>query len=347
MGEIELVEALGNLDERVDPPDQERERIWGVLVSELERATATHAGPSAGSGGAREKAKIGRGLGLMVAAAAVIFTVAFGVAWLHAGGGPGADGPTTDTASESGFVALPESHPAAQILAEGDDITRFSERARELGLPFQCMSGGMSRLCLVYSDGLMAVVPLATGPGFGVTISGEAVDMEVTVPIDGGPVAVPGPGGRVEAVILDARGEQVARMHGLLPSRPQEELGSVTDLPESHPAASLIADGVSYSSILDTVADAEVDSLCGGSDTADYRLCVIYSDGLLAVLPFGNLEGTVARVSGEGVGGQVTVPIVGSEPIAIVSAGGQVTVFVERHGEGVGSMTGMAAGAGD
>jgi hypothetical protein len=226
MGETELVEALHSLDRPVDPSGEERERIWQAVSVEVAQdgsevdADAVYLSHRAVGG-----TTIGKGVWRMAAVAVVVLVVGLGAVWLGGPDGRRVGGGAATDQTVSGAVELPDGHPAVELLARGaDDVTTFSELARQKGLAFQCVSGGMAQVCLVYADGLVAVVPFAAGPGFTVTVGGSAVAEEVAVPLDEGALAVPGPGGRFTAVIRDATGDQVASTRGGL-SEPQPPQG--------------------------------------------------------------------------------------------------------------------------
>lgn len=346
MGETELVEALRTLDRPVVPPDRERKRIWDALAAELETGGRSPGPIDGGDGRDGVGRSVGGGVWRMAAAATLVLVVGAGAGWLASGNDAPGDGEGPAAVDDAAAVPLPDTHPAARILAEGaDDTSSFSERARPLDLPFHCSAGGMSQLCLLYADGMVAVVPLAGGPGFTATISGAAVHEDATVALDDGPVALPGPGGRVTAVVRDSTGERAAEMEGALIPRPGDGLGDDTAVPESHPALRFLADGaITYGSFADALTENPVPHLCGRNIPHDYQFCLVYSDGVLVVVAFDNPQGTVARIVGDGVGGEVEVRLDSDQPMGVVSSGGHVTVIVEQGGEQAGSFGGMGRG---
>lgn len=127
---------------------------------------------------------------------------------------------------------------------------------------------------------------------------------------------------------------------------PVADPGTRVPVPDSHPAARLVAEGTpSYESAVDALTDALVTSghpfLCGLSAVSDWRLCLVYADGVLAAITFDNPPDTVARIAGDGLDGEVTVPINGSQLIGFASSGGEIRRIVERDGEHAGGGTGM------
>lgn len=125
---------------------------------------------------------------------------------------------------------------------------------------------------------------------------------------------------------------------------PVADPGTRMSVPYSHLAAQLVADGLpSYQSATDTLAASGHPHLCGNNRPSDWRLCLVYADGVLAAITFDNPQETVARIAGDGLGGEVTVPIEGSQLIGFASSGGQIRLIVERDGEYAGGGMGMGA----
>lgn len=122
---------------------------------------------------------------------------------------------------------------------------------------------------------------------------------------------------------------------------PVGDPGTSASVPDSHPAAQLVADGnPSYGTVEEALTGGGHESWgCGFNRDTDWQLCYVYADGVLALITFDNPQGTTARIIGDdGLPGEVTVPIDGSQLLGIASSGGQVRVIVERDGEFAGSM---------
>lgn len=123
---------------------------------------------------------------------------------------------------------------------------------------------------------------------------------------------------------------------------PVADAGTSASVPDSHPAAQLFADGIpSYQSATDTIAASGHPHLCSDNRQSDWSLCLVYADGVLAVITFDNPQETVARIAGDGLGGEVTLPIDGNRLIGFASSGGQIRLIVERDGEYAGGGIGM------
>ena len=221
MGETELVEALRKMNRPVDPSRDERDRIWRRVNLEITKGSSSIDAENVLTTRTVGET-IGKGLGRMATAAVAVLLLGLGAVWLGGGEGlVGGGGPETDQ-TVGAVVQLPQSHPAAGLIARGvPDAATFADLARQEGLTFQCLASDMAQICLVYADGLLAVLPLVAGPGFTMTLSGNVVDQEVAVPLDEGGLAIPGPGGRFTAVIEDAGGQQVASMGGAFFPEPQ------------------------------------------------------------------------------------------------------------------------------
>lgn len=113
-------------------------------------------------------------------------------------------------------------------------------------------------------------------------------------------------------------------------------------MPESHPAAALVADGLpTYEEATSTLATAGDPFLCSENRANNWALCLVYSDGILGVISFDNPEGTVARVQSEGLGGEVRFDAAGSQVVGLASNGGEVILIVEQDGESAGGAQGM------
>lgn len=123
--------------------------------------------------------------------------------------------------------------------------------------------------------------------------------------------------------------------------------GDVVDLPDRHPALELLEDGAdTVQSFMDTayerriLADCSLEKWSRSTAPADVdrlEYCFVRDGDVLAVVPFGNPEGVVARIDGDGVGGEVSVGLDGDEPVGLYDTGGELVVIVERDGEHVSS----------
>lgn len=137
----------------------------------------------------------------------------------------------------------------------------------------------------------------------------------------------------------------IAAIGGILLSggqRPVGNPGERVSVPESHPAAALVADGVpTYQEATSTLAATGDPFLCSENRANNWALCLVYSDGILGVVSFGNPEGTVARIQSEGLGEEVRFNADGSQVIGFASNGGEVILIVEQDGEVAGSAQGM------
>lgn len=222
MTEQDPVQLLNRLDRPVEPTPEVRERIWRSLAMELDHdGVASTDPPVEWSRGP----SIGIGFWQMASVAALVLVVGLSAVWLSRPDDPTVGGSAPTPPSAPAPSPIPPTHPAAQILAEGaGDAASFSANAQEREVRFLCASGGMSQLCLVYADGLLAVVPLSSGPGFTAEIRGSVVDEPATVPLDQGTLAIPAQEGRVEAIVRDGTGALVASMEGGLFTRETENL---------------------------------------------------------------------------------------------------------------------------
>lgn len=117
-------------------------------------------------------------------------------------------------------------------------------------------------------------------------------------------------------------------------------MGERVDLPESHPATEYLLTGGGYDGFVAAASQSGGDFHCA---TGGWRLCLVQSDGILAIVPFDNEPGLTGAVTGSGVGGTLTVPVGGDEPVAITSRGGEVEVVLRSDGSDRGRMTAQLA----
>lgn len=135
----------------------------------------------------------------------------------------------------------------------------------------------------------------------------------------------------IGAVLLNSGGDS-----------PVADPGTSVSVPDSHPVAELVAEGIpSYQSATDALAASGHPHLCRLSGPYNWRLCLVYADGVLGAITFDNPQETVARIAGDGLGGEVTVPIDGSQLIGFASSGGEIRLIVESDGEYAGGGMGM------
>lgn len=126
--------------------------------------------------------------------------------------------------------------------------------------------------------------------------------------------------------------------------RPVGDPGERVSVPESHPAAALVAGEIpTYEEATSTLAASGDPFLCNENRASNWALCLVYSNGILGVVSFDNPEGTVARIQSEGLGEEVRVTVDGSQVIGFASSGGEVVLIVERDGEVAGSVQGMGS----
>lgn len=149
------------------------------------------------------------------------------------------------------------------------------------------------------------------------------------------------------AVATAAAAVLIAGIAGILLSGDQQPVGNPGErvsVPDSHPAAALVADGVSsYAEATSTLAASGEPFLCRENRPNNWALCLVYSERILAVVSFDNPEGTVARIRSEGLGETVNISVDGSQMIGFASNGGEVVLIVEQGGEFVGSAQGMGS----
>lgn len=114
----------------------------------------------------------------------------------------------------------------------------------------------------------------------------------------------------------------------------------LAQIPESHPALGLVEQGLTDQASMGAAAiDQEIPnfSCARGGGFPGWELCLVYADGILAVVPFGGEPGLAARVRDPNLSRDVLVPLDGFEPVGIANTGLRPTVIVEYLGEDVGS----------
>lgn len=114
----------------------------------------------------------------------------------------------------------------------------------------------------------------------------------------------------------------------------------LAQIPESHPAVELVDQGLNdQASMAAAATDQEIPnfSCARGGGLPGWELCLIYAEGILAVVPFDGEPGLAARVRDPNLRRDVLVPLHGTEPVGIANTGLHPTVIVEYLGEYVGS----------
>ncbi len=113
----------------------------------------------------------------------------------------------------------------------------------------------------------------------------------------------------------------------------------LVDIPDSHPAAELVAGGV-----VDTEGFAEealalnLPVLCGaGGGVRPWQLCLAHSNGVTAFVTFGDTEGMVARVTGTGLERGVLIRLDTGRMIGIPREGA-ISVSIETGGRQIGTL---------
>jgi hypothetical protein len=80
----------------------------------------------------------------------------------------------------------------------------------------------------------------------------------------------------------------------------------IVEVPESHAAHHLLADGYP------TDGSPQYGAVCAQSG---WRICLVLDDGILAVVAFGNVNGTAVTLDGPAVSeGSITLPAAGATP---------------------------------
>lgn len=116
----------------------------------------------------------------------------------------------------------------------------------------------------------------------------------------------------------------------------------LTELDESHPAMRLLTQGATDRESFATAAsEQELQFVCAaGGEGPSWELCLVAHDGVLAVVPFGSVDGLVARLTDAHLTQDVLVPLDTDRAIGILHTGPQASVDIEYLGETVvGSMS--------
>jgi hypothetical protein len=118
--------------------------------------------------------------------------------------------------------------------------------------------------------------------------------------------------------------------------------GALVDVPDSHPAAELVAGGAADTQGFTEEALAlDLAFFCGaGGGPRPWQLCLVHSDGITALVTFGNTGGMVARVTGTGLGRGVLVRLDSGRILGIRREGGAISVSIETGGRVIGSLGG-------
>lgn len=105
-----------------------------------------------------------------------------------------------------------------------------------------------------------------------------------------------------------------------------------TEVPASHAAHRLLADGYPID------GSPQYGAVCAESG---WRICLVLDDGILAVVAFGNPDGTVVTLEGAALPeGPITFPATGDTVIGVESPGGSITATVLIAGEWAGELNG-------
>lgn len=120
------------------------------------------------------------------------------------------------------------------------------------------------------------------------------------------------------------------------------QTGDTMQLPSDHLALELLARAEGdFSAMRELATESGVPHLCGASGVGDYEFCLVYSDDVLAVVPFDNGPDTSATITSPGFEGGVEVHLDARRSVGIRSTGGMTQVIVRRNGEFLGGARGM------
>ena len=136
--------------------------------------------------------------------------------------------------------------------------------------------------------------------------------------------------GGVVIVYLDENGDVVTARGGHV-----GPFGTgIVEVPASHAAQRLLADGFPT----DGSPELGPEAICAESD---WRICLVLDDGILAVVAFGNADGTAVTLEESALPeGSITLPTAGDTVIGVESPGGSVTATVLVAGEWAGELSG-------
>ena len=114
----------------------------------------------------------------------------------------------------------------------------------------------------------------------------------------------------------------------------------VVDVPDSHPAAELVAGGVvDIEAFTEGALALNLPSLCGaGGGVRPWQLCLAHSNDITAFVPLGNTEGMVARVTGTGLGRGVLIRLDTGRMFGIPRDGGAISVSIETGDRQIGTL---------
>lgn len=122
----------------------------------------------------------------------------------------------------------------------------------------------------------------------------------------------------------------------------------VDPIPTNHPALQLLEEGVADSDDLSRLADERgMQFSCGeGGEEEDatgervrwHEICIVPASGTMVIIPFQAPPGTSARITSQGVPGEVVTPLEPGEPVGVSYAGGTFTMSIEHAGESIGRL---------
>lgn len=118
--------------------------------------------------------------------------------------------------------------------------------------------------------------------------------------------------------------------------------GDVVEVPDSHPAFALLNEADTFGTFMETASEHQILAGCSSrtwsashapAGVTRLEYCLVPDGDVLAVVSFDNPDGVVAKIDGDGLGGEVSVALDEEDPIGVHSAGGELVVVVERDGE--------------
>ena len=166
----------------------------------------------------RPRTTLGGGLMRMTAVAVLVVAAGLVGVWIGRGTAPWATGPaaTHVIGAAQDLVDLPPTHPALQILADGyDTFDAFAEEATRRNLAhFACAESTGWQLCLLESDGILAVVPFGQHTGVA-HVQANGLSGPVEVPLDiGHPVGLASSGSPWTVTVRDPQGNVIGSSSG-------------------------------------------------------------------------------------------------------------------------------------
>ncbi len=115
---------------------------------------------------------------------------------------------------------------------------------------------------------------------------------------------------------------------------------AVSPVPDTHPAVQLAAVAENQKDFSEAALREELPFVCAGGEgrLRSWELCLLHSNGVTALVSFGDAEGITAVVTYPGSPGALLIPLDAETIPGIHREGGSISVSLQAAGREIGSI---------